>query len=347
MPAFAYRHTKDLYPIFWAKSSELIKAISDTLHTGGGEPTTDLSKSPVQEITNWSSRATLDIVGTAGMGQDFGAIKDPTTELNATYRKVFEPSGQAKILSVLSLFLPGWFVNRIPVSRNHDIPLASRTIRRVCRQLIEQKKETISSKGPSGIDIISVALSSNVFTDENLIDQMMTFLVAGHETTATALSWGVYALSKRPHYQTRLREEIRANLPSIDDPEAPITAEMLDGVHFLHAVCNEILRLHSPVTVTLRQAAKDTSICGNFVPKGTSIVISPTAINANKALWGPDAEDFRPERWLNADNTVNNSGGASSNYAFLTFLHGPRSCIGQAFAKAEFAVLVAGVVGRF
>ena len=60
------------------------------------------------------------------------------------------------------------------------------------------------------------------------------------------------------------------------------------------------------------------------------------------SLWGPDPEAFDPERWLG-----NNNGGAESNYSFLTFLHGPRSCIGQAFAKAEFACLLAAVVGRF
>lgn len=347
MPAFSYRHIKELYPIFWAKSSELVKAMSDALPSEGKESNTSLSESPIQEFTGWSSRSTLDIIGTAGMGQDFGAIKDPTTELNATYRKVFQSSGQMKVLRLLSFILPGWIVDRIPVSRNYDIPAATRTVRRVCRQLIEQKKETLASKEPSGVDIISIALSSGGFTEDNLVDQMMTFLVAGHETTSTAMTWAIYSLCKHPEYQTRLREEIRAHLPSIDDPQAPITAETVDRIHFLHAVCNEVLRLHSPITVTLREAAKNTFIGGQFVPKGTQVMISPSATNTTKTLWGADAEEFRPERWLNADSTVNNSGGASSNYAFLTFLHGPRSCIGQAFAKAEFAVLVAGLVGRF
>ena len=62
-------------------------------------------------------------------------------------------------------------------------------------------------------------------------------------------------------------------------------------------------------------------------------------------MWGPDAADFKPERWLGAGKA--NSGGAESNYAFLTFLHGPRSCIGQSFAKVEFQCLVAAVIGRF
>ncbi|KAL8679912.1 MAG: hypothetical protein Q9186_003826 [Xanthomendoza sp. 1 TL-2023] len=346
MPAFAYRHIKDLYPVFWAKSSEMVKALTAVTASPDEESSPDASKAPAVEIGDWSSRSTLDIIGLAGMGHDFGAIKDPKTELNVTYRTVFQPSRQAAMLGFLSLFIPFWLLRLIPVARNQEIPAAVKTIRRVCHQLIEAKKQTLSSKDEvAGKDIISVALSSGGFTKENLVDQMMTFLAAGHETTATAMMWGVYALCQKPHYQTRLRDEIRSKLPSIEDPSAPITAETLDRLPFLHAVCNEVLRLYPPVTLTLREAVRNTTISGLYVPKGTKIILCPGAVNTSKALWGSDALDFNPERWMAPGNA--NSGGATSNYAALTFLHGPRSCIGQAFAKAEFATLMAGLVGRF
>ncbi|KAL8974106.1 MAG: hypothetical protein Q9197_001648 [Variospora fuerteventurae] len=344
MPAFAYRHVKDLYPVFWSKASELVKALMPTTQVNGADAA-DIATAPAIEIGGWTSRATLDIIGSAGMGYDFGAIQDPTTELNVTYHKVLFPSRQAKLLGLLSLFLPMWLVRAIPVARNQEIPAAAQTIRKNCRQVLEHKKRKLESKDEdSGRDIISVALSSGGFTEDNLVDQMMTFLAAGHETTATAMIWAVHCLCTHPRYQTRLREEIRANLPSIDTT-TPITAEALDRLPFLTAVCNEVLRLHPPVALTFRQAAKNTSICGQYVPKGTKIVVSTSAVNHSKELWGPDASEFNPERWLGPGKM--NTGGASSNYAFLTFLHGPRSCIGQAFAKAEFAVLVAGLAGRF
>ncbi|KAI4113095.1 MAG: hypothetical protein LQ345_005852 [Seirophora villosa] len=344
MPAFAYRHIKDLYPVFWSKAFEMVNAIMPTTQLEGTDPT-ELGKAPAIEIGNWSSRATLDIIGSAGVGRDFGAIQDPDTELSATYRKIFQPSQQAKLLGLLSLFLPTWLVRAIPMKRNQEIPAAAQTIRKVCRQLIEDKKRNLDAKDQeSGRDIISVALSSGGFTEENLVDQMMTFLLAGHETTATGIIWAVHCLSTHPHYQTRLREEIRANLPSIDS-STPATAEALDRLPFLNAVCNEVLRLYPPVVMTLREAAKDTTICGQYVPKGTMIIVCPSAVNRSKELWGPDASEFNPERWLGPGKM--NTGGASSNYAFLTFLHGPRSCIGQVFAKAEFAVLLAGLAGRF
>lgn len=167
---------------------------------------------------------------------------------------------------------------------------------------------------------------------------------AGHETTATAMIWAIYCLCRHPEVQTKLRAEVHAKLPSL---ASDVTAAQIDDCHYLHAVCSEVLRLYSPVSTTLRVAACDTSIAGQFVPKSTVVILSPWAVNASTALWGADAHAFRPERWLDADGKADNKGGAASNFAFLTFLHGPRSCIGQRFAQAEFACLLAAWAGRF
>ena len=346
MPAFAYRHIKDLYPVFWTKSREMVLAMTISMEREKPEPIHDIKQAPVVELGGWTSRATLDIIGVAGMGQDFNAIQDPNTELSVTYRKVFQPSAQAQFLALLGFFLPAWFLRALPVQRNEDVETAANTVKKVCRQLIQQKKQKLDNKEKRvDVDILSVALESGGFTDENLVDQLMTFLVAGHETTATAMVWAIHALCQNPQYQARLREEIRANLPPIDDASTPVTDKVLERLPFLQAVCNEVLRVHSPVPLTLREAANDTSIIGQHVPKGTKIILAAGAVNLSTELWGPDAADFNPDRWMGPSRT--NSGGAKSNYAFMTFLHGPRSCIGQAFAKAEFACLLASLVGRF
>jgi cytochrome P450 len=202
----------------------------------------------------------------------------------------------------------------------------------------------MARKEKTEVDIISVALESGGFTDEELVNQMMTFLVAGHETTATAMVWAMYLLCKHQDIQKKLRGEIRSKLPSLG---SDITAADVDSCHYLHAVCTEVLRLWAPVSLTLREAAHDTSIQGQFVPKGTNVILAPWAINASTHLWGPDALEFKPERWLDADGKANNKGSAASNFSFLTFLHGPRSCIGQKFAQAEFECLLAAWVGKF
>lgn len=333
-PAFNFRHIKELYPIFWAKSREMITTIEK-------EQTKEAPKTPV-EVGEWASRATLDIIGVAGMGQDFNSIADPNTDLNKTYRTIFQPNRGAQILGMLQFFIPGWILRALPLKHNDNIVAASKLARETSRQLVRQKKERLEKNEKTSPDIISIALESGGFSEENLVDNMMTFLAAGHETTASGMTWAIYMLCKHPEIQTRLRSEVRSHISSLDDK---IDSNVIDGIPYLHAVCQEILRFYAPVPMTMRDAAVDTSICGQFVPRGTKIILCPWAINFSKELWGDDVDEFNPDRWMAPGQT--NSGGAQSNYAFLTFLHGPRSCIGAKFATAELACLLAAFVGRF
>ena len=346
MPAFSYRHIKDLYPHFWLKSIEMVRRIEMDLQTPSR------NGDNVVEIRPWASRATLDIIGLAGMSRDFGSLADPNNELAGKYHRILkEPPLWLKLLFVVGFVLGNpAALQKLPIERNREILEGSGYIRKVAQELISQKRGIVKhnpEEAESGKDIISVALNSGTFTDEELIDQMMTFLAAGHETTSTALQWAVYALCKHPDVQTRLREEIRSKLPpiSVNGPPQPVTATMLDSLPYLHAFCNEVLRFHPSVPLTFRTTAHDTTLVGIPLPKGTNLSISPEVVNHHPDLWGPDADRFDPERWMGAGRA--NNGGATSNYALMTFLHGARSCIGQGFAKAELACLVSAMVGRF
>ena len=344
MPAFTYRHIKELYPLFWSKSCEMVRAIARESQTNDAEQSRDLSSAPVVEIAGWASRATLDIIGMAGMGQDFNALQDPQNELIRAYRNIFKQDKLTMFLGLLGVFFPRWFVQSLPLKRNAEFFHGIGTVRRVSGELTRQKRLDLGQEKRTGIDILSVAMESGGFTDENLVDQMMTFLAAGHETTATAMTWAVYLLCKHPDVQTRLRDEVRNGLTSIDDSSTPMTTPDLDRLPYLHAVCSEVLRLIPPVRLSLREAVRDTTVQGQFVPAGTCLVLAPMATNTAVALWGDDAGEFRPDRWLDASARPD---AGRANYAFMTFLHGPRSCIGEKFARAEFACLMAALVGRF
>ncbi|KAI8934943.1 hypothetical protein NX059_008610 [Plenodomus lindquistii] len=171
-----------------------------------------------------------------------------------------------------------------------------------------------------------------------------------HETTSSALTWASYLLSINPIVQQRLRQEIHQYIPDptlLSEPGFDI-ATLLESMPYLNGVCNEVLRLFPTVPSTSRVSVRDTSVGGHFIPKNTMFFVVPWAINRNPKLWGPDAEHFVPERWIDKESgraTMN--GGADSNYSFLTFLHGPRSCIGEKFARAELRSLVAAFVGSF
>jgi cytochrome P450 len=211
MPAFAFRHVKDLYPVFWQKTREVVQTMTkDILADAASQPdsldTEKSDKSAVIEVGNWASRVTLDIIGVAGLGHDFGAIKNPNSELNETYRSLFAPSKQAQTMSILGQFLPERLLTMLPVKRNDDINAASRYIRSVCRGLIQEKKQ---KSARADHDILSVALESGGFSDEDLVDQLMTFLAAGHETTASSMTWAIYLMSRSVNiYQRSTQESI-------------------------------------------------------------------------------------------------------------------------------------------
>lgn len=155
-------------------------------------------------------------------------------------------------------------------------------------------------------------------------------------------------LAKYPNLQTKLREEVTQGL-SKDVTEGSVggLAGILEQLPYLNGIMQETLRLYPTVPTTMRQAVCDTRIGDQFIPKGTRIIISIWMINRSPDLWGPSAAEFRPERWIEPDGRPNQTGGTSSNYDFMTFLHGPRSCIGQGFAKAEMRCLLAAMVMSF
>ncbi|KAI9371623.1 cytochrome P450 [Aspergillus egyptiacus] len=342
MPSFSYRHIKDLYPTFWSKSVEMVKCIEKDLESRAN------ADDNIVQVRPWASRATLDIIGLAGMDQDFGSLANPQNELAEQYHRILQnPPLWLNLLFAFGFIAGGArLVQALPIKHNRNIVEGCDHIRQVAQRLISEKEMLKDESENHGKDILSVALNSGTFTDEELIDQMMTFLAAGHETTSTALQWAIHALCKHQDIQSRLRDEIRSSLPSISTatPE-PITASTLDSLPYLNAVTNEVLRFHPPVPLTFRSPPRSTTLASTPIPAGTLLTISPEVINHHPDLWGEDAGVFNPERWLGPGRA--NTGGASSNYALMTFLHGPRACIGQGFAKAELACLVAAVVGRF
>lgn len=118
MPAFAFRHIKDLYPVFWTKSQELIQALSTHMVKAANEASkpensAEASKTSA-DVGHWASRVTLDIIGVAGLGQDFNAIQNPESPLNVTYRTIFSPSRSGQILAVLGFILPRWLLRSLP-----------------------------------------------------------------------------------------------------------------------------------------------------------------------------------------------------------------------------------------
>lgn len=319
--------------MFWSKALELVQVIEKELPAHNG----------TVQVRKYSVRAMMDVIGVAGMDYDIGSIKDPNNELRRRYESLFlTPTIYQRFIALMALYVPGFrWLFKIPTRHKRQVAENINYIRSAASKIVQERKAQLEEAKATGIDIVSVILKSGTFTDENMVDQIMTFLAAGHETTSSALQWSIYALCKYPEVQERLRQEIR------NDASTPVTAPVIDSLPYLTAFINEVLRYWPPVPVVSRQAVRDVVIAGHPIPKGTVINLAAEVTNRDPNLWGPDADEFKVERWLTPNGTANNNGGASSNYAYLTFLHGPRSCIGEKFARGELACFVAALVRKF
>lgn len=325
--------------MFWGKSCELANMVA---------PDAKAAKDGFEfEFGQWCMRSTLDIIGIAGFGRDFNALQNPKDELVERYSMILEPDKEKLLWFGLSVVFPQWIINSLPWKVNKNLTEIQHYLYNFALTMVKTRRsKQATEKKVTQTDILSLLVESNDFSDHELAHQVLTMMAAGHETTSSALSWCTYMLAKHPEIQRQVREECRQFLPSPSSSET-ITAAQIDNMPMLNAVCNEVTRLYPTVPVTIREVVKATPLGGYMLPTGTLVLLSPWAINRSKHFWGKTANDFKPERWINADGTPNNTGGCSSNYALMTFLHGPRSCIGQGFARAELKCLLATVTGRY
>ncbi|KAE8451134.1 hypothetical protein EG329_004806 [Mollisiaceae sp. DMI_Dod_QoI] len=350
-PAFSFRHIKELVPIFWSKATDLKGRIAAEIYENP-LPSSKIKtrhREGIVEVNHWATKVTMDIIGLAGLGRDFNTLYSLEDELVSSYEEILEPTAEKALYFTANMLLPHALINKLPWKLNQRLKVTMATLRGACRQLIRDRKKMKRSE-KDGLDILSLLIKSNNFADDMLVDQLLTFLAAGHETTSSSLTWCTYLLATHPEIQNRLRDEIRATLPppsATVDPNFDLAA-VLESLPLLHGVCNEALRLYPPVPMTARVAMCDTSISSEQIPAGTRIFLSPWAINRSPLLWGKSASEFIPERWVDSGTgKPNNNGGVRSNYATLTFLHGPRSCIGEKFARLELKALMAVFVGTF
>lgn len=365
-PAFGPAQIRALTDIFISKSIKL-RDVWSTM-TVASEHATRI------DIMPWLSKMTLDVIGLAGFNYEFDALNatDKPNELNQAFTVMFSAGQQLSILPILKAWIP--LLRWIPSDRDRKIDAAQKTMGRIGSQLLHDAKAAVISshgaeKGGSieksslqGRDLLSLLVRANMATDipenqrisdEDVLAQVPTFLVAGHETTSTATTWALYALCLLPDVQTKLREELltlETETPSMDE---------LIALPYLDAVVRETLRLHAPVPSTVRIAMKDDILPvdtpftdkygvvhdGIKISKGDPIFIPILAINRSEAIWGSDAKEFNPDRWASLPEVASQVPGVWGH--LMTFLGGPRACIGYRFSLVEMKALLFTLVRAF
>ncbi|TFK89337.1 cytochrome P450 [Polyporus arcularius HHB13444] len=365
-PAFGPAQIRELTEIFVDKAIEL-RNVWDAEIAKDGEPARI-------NVLKTLSKMTLDVIGLAGFNYCFDSLSGKSSELGEAFNGIFDPSPNFTIMMFLRNFFP--IFNAIPDARTRSIDQAQATMRRIGLELVAEKKAAIlreryeskekeggvERKDIAGRDLLTLLLKANMATDipdnqrlsdEDVLAQVPTFLVAGHETTSTATTWCLFALTQAPEVQKKLRAELLTldtDTPNMDE---------LSNLPYLDMVVRETLRIHAPVPSTMRVAMKDDVIpvAEPFVDRngvvqdsiriseGTPIIIPVLALNRWKKLWGEDAFEFKPERWENPPEAISSIPGVWGH--ILSFLGGPRACIGYRFSLIEMKALIFTLVRAF
>lgn len=262
---------------------------------------------------------------------------------------------------------PGWlwrFKRAFNLGYEKQLRLDMKRVDGVIYQVISQSMESKTNVNNSQRlpDLISLFLAKetneyrhqqdgstthSVKTPPKLIrDMAFNFTAAGRGTTSQSLQWFFIMMSRYPHVEKKIREELLTKLPHLFDKSSkPPTMSGVQQLIYLEAAIKESLRLNPVAPLIGRTATQDVHFSdGTFIPTGTRVVIPTFAVARLQSIWGEDAAEFKPERWLDP-----HSGKllVVSPFKFLVFLAGPRSCLGAKLAMLELKVALATVLSKF
>ncbi|KAJ7737654.1 cytochrome P450 [Mycena olivaceomarginata] len=297
------------------------------------------------------STAALDIIGKAGFNYDFhslGADSHSTRdELHEAFAKISASELNTGLFDILKARFPV-FRRILPNTTVDNIIIDSQaTMRRIGQQLLQDSRQNIaegkSADSTALRDLLSLLVRANMAKDISDAQRLSEEdVLARHETTAA--TWGLFELATNPEVQTRLRNELLAvdnDNPSMDE---------LNALPYLDCFLRETLRAHAPVPMTFRVATREDIIpletpytdrngtVHETIRPGQTIVLPILSVNRDPALWGADAHRFRPERWERSPALSTSIPGLWSQ--MLTFLGGPRACIGFRFSLVELKALM-------
>ena len=209
------------------------------------------------------------------------------------------------------------------------------------KRLIKGNPTQNNKKYVGFLDILLLAKDDKGqgLTGEEIRHEVDTFLFGGHDTTASAISWIIYALAKHPEIQEKCRNEIKATLENEDTHD--MIWDSLVQLPYLTQCVKEGLRMYSPVPYVMRQLTMPLELDGHIIPTNTVVGIPISSVHHNEVVWGEDHDEFKPERF-HPDNIQK-----MDSHAFIPFSAGPRNCIGQNFAMHEIKVIVARVLQHF
>ncbi|KAI5057756.1 hypothetical protein GOP47_0027771 [Adiantum capillus-veneris] len=240
-----------------------------------------------------------------------------------------------------SIYIPG--LRYLPTPSN-------RYAWRLNKEILSNLEHVIKSRESdhSADDLLGILMAANrkelsgtqkklSLTMKEIVDECKTFFFAGHETTASLMTWATMLLAINPEWQERAREEVLCVLN-----KEPLTYNLLHSLKIVGMVLNESLRLYPPGSLIIRETKKKMILGSLSIPANTLLMIPIISLQCDPKYWGKDASDFNPQRFVDGVGSA-----CETPSAFLPFSMGPRNCLGQNFAMVEARAILAMMLERF
>lgn len=277
------------------------------------------------DVTIEMMHLTLEIVGRALLTMDLTSQADT---IGRTMTIANERFGQFDI---------GMLAPWLPTPKNFRFRKAVDQLRQIVLDIIAHRRRENRDYG----DLLSMLIAARdeetgeAMSDQQMRDEVLTLILAGHETTANALSWTWYLLSQNPEVERKLHAELDEVLGG-----RPPTMSDLNKLNYTGMVIDEAMRLYPPVWAIGRAAIEDDEVSGYRIPRGSNVMLSQWTTHRHPRLW-ENPERFEPERF-SAERAE-----GRPRYAYFPFGRGPRQCIGNIFALTEANLILAAVAQKF
>ena len=313
-PVFSHRNVQNLAPIMADAADRSCERIA-----AAGPRAVDMAEDMV--------RTTFDVISEVTFSGD------GTFDGDAVHKSIDAYIAEAGKISLFDILgFPDW----VPRPGRMMTGKAVAQMKKVADDAVDARRARGSKGVPDLLDLLLAGEDPETKRQMNtaeLRDNLLTFIVAGHETTALTLAWSLYLCAFEQEVQDRARAEAQSVLNG-----RSATGEDVANLPFIRMIADEALRLYPPAAMVSRTALADDTLCGRDIRAGDTVIIPIYALHRNQMLW-EDADAFRPDRF--ADRK------AIERYAYLPFGDGPRICIGASFALQEAVIILATLLSRF
>nr|GEX17471.1 cytochrome P450 704C1-like [Tanacetum cinerariifolium] len=302
------------------------------------------------DINDLFMKATLDSIFKVAFGIDLDSMCGSNEE-GVRFTNAFDDASALTLKRYVDI---AWKIKKyFNIGSEAKLKESVRVVDEFVYKLIQTKTErTRKGQDDSSMkkeDILSRFLQIEDKDPKYIRDIILSFIIAGKDTTSTAMTWFIYMICKHPDIQEKVAKEIKEatnmrNVTNGADFANSASEEALEKMQYLHAALTESLRLFPAVPVDAKICFEDDVLPDGYnVNKGDMVSYQPYAMGRMKFIWGDDAEDFKPERWLD-DNGCFQS---QSSFKFTAFQAGQRVCLGREFAYRQMKIFASILLGCF